>query len=42
MQRKTNGLSRHLGEVDEAGHRLVVRNGFRKPRESRDTPGQIS
>ena len=34
-------IDAHLGEVDEAGHRLVVRNGFHQPREVVTAAGAV-
>ena len=32
----------HRGEVDDQGHRLVVRNGFHEPREVTTAAGAVS
>ena len=34
-------IDAHAGEVDEAGHRLVVRNGFHQPREVITAAGAV-
>jgi hypothetical protein len=34
-------IDAHAGEVDENGHRLVVRNGFHDPREVATTAGAV-
>jgi putative transposase len=34
-------IDAHRGEVDEAGHRLVVRNGFHQPREVITAAGAV-
>src|SRR5271166_303701 len=34
-------IDAHLGEVDEAGHRLVVRNGYHEPREVVTAAGAV-
>jgi putative transposase len=34
-------IDAHAGEVDEAGHRLVVRNGFHQPREVVTAAGAV-
>jgi putative transposase len=34
-------IDAHLGEVDETGHRLVVRNGFHQPREVVTAAGPV-
>jgi putative transposase len=34
-------IDAHLGEVDETGHRLVVRNGFHQPREVVTAAGAV-
>src|SRR6476469_10108502 len=34
-------IDAHAGEVDETGHRLVVRNGFHQPREVVTAAGAV-